>query len=189
MAGRGFSGSVLTELGQPRNQPNHLVALHLDSGVLRFTDAHRAILWGADTFTAVGAVLRIDAIVETADAQITELGATLSGVDQTLIAVVLAQPLIDRRMVIYKGFLNSSDALIADPGPIFDGRIFASGIDEDPESGSCVVSVRAASHWADFERRPGRHTNHEEQQLFFSGDLAFEFVSEINRQLYWGRPR
>jgi hypothetical protein len=60
-------------------------------------------------------------------------------------------------------------------------------INENPDEGSCTIAISATSHWVDFERRPGRHTNHAEQQVWFPGDLGFEFSSEIVKEIRWGR--
>ena len=76
--------------------------------------------------------------------------------------------------------------VVIDPIAIFDGRADSPMIEEDPDSGKCVVVLAAAQHWVDFERRPGRHTNHEEQQIWFPGDKGFEFVSGLNREIKWG---
>jgi len=78
-------------------------------------------------------------------------------------------------------------AIISDPVLIFEGRMDEPGIEENPEDGSCVVTVSATNIWVDFERKAGRHTNHEEQQIFFPGDLGFQYASEIVKDITWGR--
>ena len=89
--------------------------------------------------------------------------------------------------MIYKAFLSTvDDSLIANPLLIFDGRMDAPIISEDPNSGTCTVAVNATNAWVDFERKPGRKTSHAEQQLAFSGDLGMEFASEVVKELLWG---
>lgn len=77
--------------------------------------------------------------------------------------------------------------VVVDPVAYFDGRCDQPNISEDPESGKCVVTIEAASHWGDVERRPGRHTNHEEQQLHFAGDRFFDRADKQQEQLIWGK--
>jgi hypothetical protein len=60
-------------------------------------------------------------------------------------------------------------------------------IQENPDEGTCTLAIEAASHWVDFERRSGRHTNHAEQQVWFAGDKGFEFASEVMKDIPWGR--
>lgn len=186
MSGRGASASVEAAVALAANRPIHLFELYLEGATTYATDAYRSIEWSGNTYAALGHFLGYDAIEESSDMVISQARISLSGVDQTLIAAVLAYEYIDRRLVIRKGFLAGSEAVIIDPLPIFDGRIDAPEIAEDPDAGTCTVTISASSHWIDFERAPGRHTNHEEQQIWFPGDLGFEYVAQLNRQIKWG---
>jgi hypothetical protein len=49
------------------------------------------------------------------------------------------------------------------------------------------VTITAASHWSDFNKKSGRRTNHNSQQIFFNGDKGFEFAPKIMRDLKWGK--
>lgn len=187
MAGRGFSAGVLAQANATQNAPFHLFEAYFDSGTAYATDAARDVVWGGHTYLANGQFLGFDGVAEAADLQVTEAHVQLSGVDQTWVALVLAENYIDRRIVIYKAFLDpATDALVVDPGAIFDGRMDSPTIEEDPDSGKCTVTLTATSHWTDFERRPGRHTNLTEQQIHFPTDTGFRYVSEQTRQITWG---
>lgn len=183
---RGASAGVIAEYAKDANQPVHLFELYLDGATTYATDAYRSIDWNGNTYPALGHFLEYSGIEEAGDLTITQASVQLSGVDQTLIAAILAYEYIDRRLVIRKGFLDGSEAVLIDPLPIFDGRVDSPAIEEDPTDGRCIVTISASSHWIDFERTPGRHTNHEEQQIWFPGDLGFEYVSQLNRQITWG---
>ena len=124
---------------------------------------------------------------ETAELQVSQVKIVQSGVDSAFISAYLSYEYIDRRVVIRKAFLADNETVLVDPFPIFDGRCDAPEINDDPDSGTCTVAISASSHWVDFERRPGRHTNHDEQQFWFPGDLGFEYVSQLNKELTWGR--
>lgn len=187
MTDRSATASVLAELAAGQSQPVHLFEVLLDGGAVRNTDAYSDIEFDGNTYVANGHFVGFDAIEETADMQITRVRGALSGIDQTWTAVVLQQEYIDRIVRIYKGFLDAAGVLIADPILIFDGRIDEPVIEEDPEAGQTTVSLSATSLWVDFERRPGRHTNHTEQSFHFPGDRAFERVGKFNRQIIWGR--
>jgi hypothetical protein len=182
---RGASGAVIAEIGADKNRPIHLFELYLDGATTYATDAFRTMVWNATTYPALGHFLDYDRIEETGDLSITPVTVQMSGVDQTLIAAVLAHEYIDRRLVIRKAFLSGASAVIVDPLPS-EFRVDSMSIEEDPDSGKCVVAISASSHWIDFERTPGRHTNHEEQQIWFPGDLGFEYVSQLNREIKWG---
>lgn len=185
MTARGASASVLAEIAKAASQPIHLFELHLDSETVRLTNAHRGIAWNGHDYIALGHLLAYDGLEETADLNVTTVRVSLSGALPDTISLVLSHDYIDRRLVIFKAFLDGAGVVI-DPIAIFDGRADSPMIEEDPDSGKCVVVLAAAQHWVDFERRPGRHTNHEEQQIWFPGDKGFEFVSGLNREIKWG---
>lgn len=84
-------------------------------------------------------------------------------------------------------FRDYSENLVSDPIKIFDGTMDAPSIADDPASGTMAVQLAASSHFADFDRRPGRHTNHQEQQAHFPGDRFFEWVGRLDRDIVWGR--
>lgn len=186
MSGRGASAETRAEFVKDFNRPVHLFELYLDSSTTYATDAWREIEWNGNTYPAVGHFLNYDNIEETLQLTAGQTRVMLSGVDQSEIAAVLTNEYIDRRLVIRKAFFADDDTVIIDPVPILDGRCDAPEIVEDPDSGLCTVTVPCGSHWIDFERKPGRHANHQENQIHFPGDLFFEYVSEINKQIKWG---
>jgi hypothetical protein len=184
---RNASASVLTEIGADSNFPIHLVQFVFDDATYYMTDASRSITWDGNEYPALGHFLGFSDIEETAELQVSTVSGTLSGVDQTYVSLLLSENYIDRTVNIYKAFLNNAEAIISDPVLIFSGRISGVAIEENPDDGSCTIAVEAASQWVDFERRPGRHTTDSEQQIYFPGDKGFEFASEINKEILWGR--
>ena len=78
------------------------------------------------------------------------------------------------------------DILVYEPVLVFDGLINRPVIEEDPENGTATISIEAANQFADFERRPGRHTSNAEQQLFYPGDKGMEYASQQDRNITWG---
>ena len=186
MSGRGASTAFRTELAKDANRPFHLFELYLDGAATFATDSYRTMVWNGNTYVANGRFLDYDEIEETAELTAGQTRVTLSAVDQSEIAGVLSYEYIDRRLVIRKAFLAADESVVVDPIPILDGRCDAPSIVEDPDSGLCTVVLTAGNHWIDFERKAGRHTNHQEQQLHYPGDLFFEFVSQINKPIKWG---
>jgi hypothetical protein len=187
MSGRGATAAVRSEAAKSANQPVHLFELYLDGAPTYATDSYRTLSWNGNTYLANGQYLSFDQVEETADMKVSTTTVVLSGVDQSVIAEVLLHSYIDRRLVIRKAFLSlADDSVLVDPVPILDGRCDAPVINEDPDSGTCTVSISVGSNWIDFERKPGRHTNHQEQQIWFPGDLGFEYVSQLNKSIKWG---
>lgn len=187
MADRGASAAVITQLGSARNQPIHLVRADFDSGTVYVTDAARPITWGGNSYIELGWFLGFDGLEESSDLRLPEVKVSLAGVDQTVASIVLAEDITDRRLRIWKGFLSAATTVVVDPFAIFDGYMSGWTWNEDPDSGESVVMVSASDRGGgQYERRRGRHTNHEEQQLHFAGDMIFEFVDQADKPMKWG---
>jgi hypothetical protein len=182
---RGASSPFITELIKSANQPCYLFEFHFDSGTDRLTDAPRPISWGGNTYAAAGRVLSFTGLDETSDMQIPNVTIGVSGVDQTYISLALNEPFLDRQILIYKAFMDSTQTVVSSPLLVFDGRMDTMSISDSP-AGDSTIAISATNQWGDFERKPGRHTNSQEQQIYFSGDKFFDYVTQINRSLKWG---
>jgi len=110
---------------------------------------------------------------------------TLSGADQTFLSLVLNENVTNDEVTIFRGLLNSSNALIADPLLLYKGNIENYSIQESDKQSNLTLSI--VSHWADFEKKNGRKTNNASQQRFFSTDVGMDFSSEIISDIKWGR--
>lgn len=188
MADRDMTAGVLTEIAADVHQPIYLVKAEFDAGDFLATDADRDVTWGGDTYLRAAGFLAFDGLEETGQLLVNEISVTLSGVDTAAaMAKVLNDDFLDRRIRIWLAFMDADNAVISDPVLIFDGRMDAPTIQEDPDAGSSTVSVKGTPAWSDHGRRAGRHTNDEEQQFHFSGDLGFEYVSEVPKTITWGR--
>ena len=183
---RGASAGYITAISQASNAPCFLFEAYFDAGTDYLTDAPRKISWGGNTYFSTGRVLSFSGLTETADLQIPSVTLNFSSVERSYVAIALTQPFLDRRLVIYKAFMDTVNAVVSSPVLIFDGRMDTMNIVDDPQGGTSTVSITATNQWGDFERQPGRHTNSQEQQVFFPGDKFFDYVSQLNLNLKWG---
>lgn len=194
MTARGASATILTEMAKAQNAPFHLVEIRLDTadgGTVYMCDASRAVVFGGNTYLAMGHFLSYTGVAESAESKISTASLALSGIDQTMVSMVLSKQYLDRQLVIYKGFLNTStDVLLVDPITIFNGRMDEPAIQEDP-TGSCTVAISATDAFSDFTRLIGRHTNPNDQATAgFASDRGLDLVAALAGQtttLIWGR--
>jgi len=155
------------------------------SSVLRLTDWGRSVTALSNTWDSSGHFMGIGDVTESAELRVNDLSLTLSGVEQAYVAIFLGNNYIDVPITVYRAILDDSDSVIGAPILIFDGILTGYQIeDTDTES---KVTVKMASHWKDFEKENGRRTNHNSQQLYFAGDLGFEFAAKSIKDLKWGR--
>jgi len=58
---------------------------------------------------------------------------------------------MEKEAEVYKGFLDSNEAVIADPFLLYSGNIESFSINESETTSTVNISV--VSHWADFDKR------------------------------------
>ena len=97
---------------------------------------------------------------------------------------------VGRKVRIYRAFLNQTYTVIGDPLLIFEGEMTKPVVNIDP-GGMTTVAVTCSSHWKNFERRNGRHTNYKEQKNWATknlavNDYAFEYTYQNTKQIRWG---
>jgi len=124
-------------------------------------------------------------VSEETDISKSSIAITLSGANQTYISIALAENIVNDSVTIYRAFLDSNNAIIADPFLLYQGTIETYTIQET--NTDSALSLNVVSHWADFEKKSGRKTNSTSQQRFFSGDLGMAFSSETVKDIKWGR--
>ena len=186
MANRGSTSAFQTEIVKSQSQPIHLIDVVFDDTTHRLTDAFITITYDGNAYSALGYLLNFSVIEETSEILANRLSIQLSGVGSTYINEVLTPDYIDRQVIIRKGFLNSSNALIADPIIIFDGRMDNPSISENGSDGSATVTITASNQFINFSMINGRYTNNASQQLFYDNDNFFSYASEINKDVQWG---
>lgn len=161
-----------------------LLAMHFEGGTEYRTTCYKPVVFGGNTFLPSN-VVSIGAVKESLELRVPTLSVALSGVNQANVATALAEGSLDRVVQVWRCLLDGSEALVADPLEVFKGRIDGYTFTEDDGSASLVWEC--VSHFADFDRISGRHTNDDEQQLHFSSDRGFEFAAVTAIDIKWGR--
>ena len=137
------------------------------------------------TYTASPFLVATPTFTEETDLTKTSLNITLSGADTTFISTVLNENIVNDTVDIFRGLLDSNNALIADPILLYSGNIDTFQIEETETESNVTLTV--VSHWADFDKKSGRQTNNNSQQRFFSTDVGMDFSSQTVLDLKWGR--
>lgn len=187
---RGSSLAFQTEVIKPENMPVHLLSVHLDSETLYMNDSYKTITYDSNDYLGVGYFMSFSDIEEASEVMVSTMTLTLSGIDKTMINLVLNNDYINRVVRVFTAFLDvNSHVLVIDPVLIFEGQMDTPTINEDPDGGKSTVSVSATNSWVDFNRKTGRHANNEEQNVLFPGDKGFEFAAQNVHNLIWGKGR
>ena len=185
---RSLTSAVKTELATNDIRPVHLITIGFGTPV-NITDCSfpitSSVSGSSVTYLASDFIMGVSDFTEETDVNLSPISITLSGADQTFISTVLNENVITDTVTIFRGFLNDSNALIADPFLLYKGTIDNFAISESDTSST--VNLDIVSHWADFEKKSGRKTNNTSQQRFFSTDVGMNFSSQTVQDIKWGR--
>ena len=185
---RGLTSAVKTELATRNISPILLVEIEFSTPIY-FTNASfnitSAVSGTSRTYTPSGHFSAITNVSETNQPTKNSLTIQLSGVEQSLISVALNENIINDNVYIYRGFLNSSNSLIADPFLLFFGTIDEFRISDTLDKANLILTI--TSHWGNFGKTSGRTTTDNSQQRFFSDDKGMEFSALTVRDIRWGR--
>jgi len=185
---RTLTTALKNELLTNEIRPVHLLSIGFSTPV-NITDNSfnltSSVSGSSITYTASSFLVATPTFTEETDLTKTSLNITLSGADQTFISTVLNENVVNDSVDIFRGLLDSNNALIADPILLYSGNIDTFQISESETES--IVNLTVVSHWADFDKKSGRQTNNNSQQRFFSTDVGMDFSSQTVLDLKWGR--
>ena len=185
---RSLTTAIKNALATNDIRPVHLITIGFSTPV-NITDCSFSLTSDVSgssvTYNSSDFILGISEFSEQTDISKTSLKLTLSGADQTFIATVLNENVTNDDVIIYRGLLDSSSSLIADPFLLYKGNIENFAVNESEKDS--VVNITVVSHWADFEKKNGRKTNNTSQQRFFANDVGMDFASQTVQDIKWGR--
>ena len=185
---RALTTAVKNQLATGTIRPIHLISIGFATPAYLTDSSYpltSSISGTSRTYLASDFLMGFSDVSELTDITKASVKLTLSGANLTYISVVLNENITNAPVTIYRGLLDSSNAVIADPFHLYSGNIESFSISEDTKSSSIELSV--ASHWSDFNRKNGRKTNLASTQRFFSTDVGMEFASELTTEIKWGK--
>ena len=183
---RGVVSATATEIATRSFNIVNLVDFAVGSGNYG-TDAQVDISFGGNNYLAAGGALQISEVTEEDTLKIESITITLSALDTAVVSYFLDNDYMDKQVIVRKAVIGDDYQIIGDPILVFDGRLDQPTITEDFKSGTAIIQVKASSHWTDFDKSNGRHTNDAEQKQLFPGDTFFEKASVVNKDVKWGR--
>lgn len=187
---RGFTAAFETELSAGVIKPRILWEGDFGSAVglpIRLWTGQTDITFGGNNYLGNGWLHDVSPIKETTKAEATGARVTLTGVPTELISLVLQNSLEQGASgKIWIGFLNSSDALIANPHLIFEGGFDYPTIQDSGETAE--ISIHYESRLVAL-RRPKIHRYTDEgQKAFHQDDIGFEYVAFLKDWSgFWGQ--
>lgn len=188
---RGLSSANATELDNAVIRPVVFAELRFDSptGTLYVHDNIGPITaddWDGTsrTWDGLGDFGSISKLEEGRDISPYKLDLMLSGIDATIANQALNDDSVLRDVYILIGFIDLDRVMVADPHPMWGGKVDDIQLAVGTES---VIKVTCESHLAAFEKANGRLQNDSDQQAEHAGDLFYKYLPQmVEAKFRWG---
>lgn len=180
---RTIHADTLAALSDPTVKFMYMVELRFDSGTLAFNGSLRSHTYNSTTFIGLGNLGSVGKVQESTQLNPASIGIRLSGVNQTLLAAILAENYLNRRGLVYVAVLDADDEIIGDPILHFDGLLSSLDVSYGKTSSISVTLNDRLALW----NRPKvrRYTKHD-QAAAYPSDKGFDFVESIaNKEIVW----
>jgi hypothetical protein len=182
---RDLTAGMVTEVASTTVRPIVLVKLEFDSGAVRVWNGIGDLSWNAQTWTGVGDLGGVSPVEEAGDLKASGVRFQLSGIPAALISTALSEDYQDRPARMWLGMLDENLNIVADPYPIFRGRMDVMDIQEGGET--ATIGVTAENVLASLERARETRYTAEDQKLEFPGDKGLDFVPSLQEAVItWG---
>lgn len=147
------------------------------------------ITWNGHTWLGLGQCGNVTGLTESVETQANGPVFTLTGARSTLIAAVFADNYSGRAVQAWLGMRDTSaGTVIADPYPIFTGRMDLIEIVRD-DGQTFDVAVHAESKNYAPNQNDDRRVNDADQQIDFPGDTGLAYLASTGQRiLAWGQP-
>jgi hypothetical protein len=160
------------------------VQLLFDSDTIRIWNGTQDLSLGGQTYTGAGDLLSISSTEDTSELSSAGMTLALSGMNEEIIDLALAENYQNRHVIIHMGFLSGNNE-VASSFIFFKGRIMNMSISDGPSTNT--ISVELENRLIDFSRPTNLRYTRASQQNLFSGDKGLDFVQALQEAVInWG---
>lgn len=190
--------TTMAALSSPSIIQAEFIRLITSTATYYFCNAAAAITVDSMTFTNLGSLLNISAIDRSIKANSADLAISLTGVDGTNVAVVLAANIKGSNIDVWRGFLDSNNQIITSPSQQFfkrySGIVSNCSITEDfndqLRTRIATVGITCASFRTILENRiQGIKTTPKAWNFIYPSDTSMSRVPAIAATYFdFGKP-
>ena len=178
---RTVPAAILSALQGASVEPFYAVEAQFTGGTVRLWTGYGDRTIESNTYTGAGTLLSISGLDEVADLSAKSITVTLSGIDQTVLSLALAEPYQRRKLRVLFGVVGNSASV-----ELFSGQMNTMTIEDSGETST--VTILVDSKLVELERASNRRYTSESQKSRHAGDTFFDYVAKLqDRQLVWGR--
>jgi hypothetical protein len=182
---RNIGAEFLLALQEGYLYPVMFVEMYFATGPVRVCTWNQDLLLNGNVFEATGNLLQLSTIEDGSEVHARGINVSLSGFDPTLLPLVLNDFQVGLPVTIYFGTFDSQTSQ-----QVSNSCIAWQGRTDEPTitvgADTATISIACESILMDLNTPiPWRYTN-QDQQLFYPGDLGFQWVNSIQSiVIYW----
>ena len=183
---RGLSATVEGVIDDVVVRPAMFVELQFDSGTNYFWTGIADITALSNTWVGIGSFLSVSGFQEQYELSASGFTVTLSGLITDNLADALTEDYQNRKAIVYLGFFDDSNSLVADPFILYSGFMDVMTIAEGADTST--IQITCENRLIELERPRKLYYTSATQQAEFPNDKGFEFVPSIqDMSLNWGK--
>lgn len=188
---RPLSTNMRNQIAAETGNISHFMEFQFSGSTRRYTTAPQDISWNSQTWVGIGGALRFESVQEGTDLSGQGVDVVVSGVDQTILTILLTEKYIGRICKIWMAHLNTGAGTITNsPLLIFFGRMNGGmTIDEKREEdrvGTVEIRARMVDRMGDMMQVRGMMTNIESHQKYFPTDDFFSYMTSLmGKKIKW----
>lgn len=165
------------------------VEIELDQGFLRLIDGAGQVSCLGRTFygqdPTFGVLANLDPITDGMGSQAPGLNVTINPPTADAAAILGSEDMQGKSVLIWFGVLSPNAGVVQDPLLIFNGQVDQGVLSVG--AGTRSIALACVSVWElMFDDQQGNRLTNAWHQSAWPGELGFEFVTAITRQLPWG---
>lgn len=182
---RALTAGMITELTANTCRPAFFFEAVFESFTLRIWNGVGDISWNSQTWLGNGWFRGFSGARESDDFSRNNLEVHLSGVPDTVLALILAGSKQGAPGKLWLGMLNASRQVIADPYLVYEGKLDIPMLDEGAED--TEVTLTFENEFTSVNRSTDFRWESESQKIFYPTDKGFEYVTATQEWTgHWG---
>ena len=174
---RDLSSDFIAALEALVIRPVFFVSIQFTSATTFLWSGIGDITWDGHTWTGVGSLGTISSATEVNDVSAQNITLALSGIPNDLLGQAITEVRQTQAARVWFGSRNDDGTVIADPTKAFEGRTDVPSVNEGADTST--LSITCENPLIELSRSPGFRWTHEQQQIFYPGDLGFQYVPDV----------
>lgn len=182
----GLDPEVMAALNQPHVSALYALKLDLVSGISRIHSGLGELVIGGETYYGVGSMGAVSPQKEQLSTSPTKLNVSLSGLDDSMLAEVMRERIVDRMAWLYL-VVMSPDGTPLNACLQFKGRIAQTPVKAGKTN---TIQLTISNIFEDWQKGLTMRNTDESHRRLHPDDRFFRYQNEMaDRSIYWGSKK